>query len=442
MARTTATWRNWAGDQACTPATIERPATRGEVADAVARATRAGRSVRVAGAGHSFADAVLTDGTLLSLDRLDRVLDVDTSSGLVRVEAGITLNALSAFLWQLGLAFENLGDIDVQSIAGATATGTHGTGARLRNLSAGLHTIELVLGDGSTIEVSQHDDPDTWRAARVSVGALGVITAVTLEAVPAFVLEGVDAARPLDEVLERLDELADGNDHFEFFTFPHSPLALTRTNNRIDAEPDVRSARKAWVDDILMRNHAFHAACGLGRAAPAIIPALNRLVSRAAGTSRRVDRSYRIFASPRLVRFTEMEYAIPRAHARDAVLAVRELIGRRRFHVPFPLEVRFVAPDDAFLSPAGGRDTCYIAVHMYRGMEWEPYFQAVEQIMDGFGGRPHWGKRHFQTADTLSTRYPEWERFQAVRARLDPAGRFANDYVRRALGPVAVPTQA
>ena len=363
-----------------------------------------------------------------------RVLEVDSTSGLARVEAGISLNELSEALWAHGLAFENLGDIDVQSIAGATATGTHGTGSRLRNLSAGLREIELVTGDGSLVNVSERDDPDAWRAARVSVGALGVVTAVTLQAVPAFTLEGVDATAPLEEVLGRVDELADGAEHFEFYVFPHSSLALTRTNRRADRAPEPPSRARAWVDDVLLRNHVFGLACAAGRRAPRLIPSINRLLARASGTTRRVDRSYRVFASPRLVRFTEMEYALPRERAVEAVRAVLEVASRPGFAVPFPIEVRFVAPDDAFLSPAGGRETCYIAVHMYRGMEWQPYFRAVEEVMSGFGGRPHWGKRHFQTADTLAPRYPEWERFQAVRRRLDPDGVFANGYVRRVLG--------
>jgi L-gulonolactone oxidase len=269
-----------------------------------------------------------------------------------------------------------------------------------------------------------------------------VVTAVTLRAVPAFTLEGVDATAPLEQTLERLDELVSQNEHFEFFTFPHSPLAITRTNNRVGLPPEPRSARRAWLDDVLLRNHVFHAVNVLGRARPGLIPPLNRLISRAVGATRRVDRSYRIFASPRRVRFTEMEYAIPRPHAAEAVRAVRDLIDRRRLAVPFPLEVRFVAPDDAFLSPASGRETCYVAVHMFRGMEWDPYFRAVEEIMDGFDGRPHWGKRHFQTAATLRPRYPEWDRFAAVRARLDPRGLFANDYVKRTLGPVAASVEA
>ena len=427
-------WRNWAGDQACRPAVVEHPATTAEVADAVGRARDAQRVVRVAGAGHSFTDAALTDGTLLQLDRMRRVLEVDSTSGLVRVEAGISLNELSEALWAHGLGFENLGDVDVQSIAGATATGTHGTGSRLRNLSAGLREVELVAGDGSVVTASEAEDPDAWRAARVSVGALGVVTAVTLQAVPAFTLEGVDSTAPLDEVLGRIDELADGAEHFEFYVFPHSPLALTRTNRRVDQAPQPPSRARAWVDDVLLRNHVFGLACAAGRRAPRLIPSINRLLARASGSSRRVDRSYRVFASPRLVRFTEMEYALPRERAVEAIRAVLEVAERPGFAVPFPIEVRFVAPDDALLSPAGGRATCYIAVHMYRGMEWEPYFRAVEAVMDGLGGRPHWGKRSFLTHAQLAPRYPRWDDFQRIRAELDPSGRFANVWIRDVLG--------
>ena len=414
------------------PTAFERPGRVEEVAEIVARSEQ----VRVAGAGHSFTDAVLTDGTLMSLERMDRVVDVDRSSGLVRVQAGITLGALSDELWRHGLAFENLGDIDVQSIAGATATGTHGTGAKLRNLSAALHSIELVVGDGSVIEVNEENDPEAWRAARVSVGALGVVTAVTLRAVPAFTLEGVDRGRPLDEVLGEIAELAEAADHFEFFTFPYTDRALTRTNRRVPGPPRPRRPRAAWLEDEVFKNGFFGLMCRAGRARPALIPRINRLVSLLGGMeSRLVDRSYRIFATPRSVRFTEMEYAIPREHAVEAIRAVRELVEDRGLAVSFPFEVRFVAPDDAFLSPAGGRETCYIASHVFEGMEYEPFMRGVEEIMDRFEGRPHWGKRHFQTADTLRPRYPQWDRFQAVRERLDPEGRFANDYVRRVLGP-------
>jgi L-gulonolactone oxidase len=213
-------------------------------------------------------------------------------------------------------------------------------------------------------------------------------------------------------------------------------MALTRTNRRVPGPPRPRRPRAAWLEDEVLKNGFFGVMCRAGRARPALIPRINRVVSRLGGMeSRLVDRSYRIFATPRSVRFTEMEYAIPREHAVDAIRAVRALVEDGGLAVSFPFEMRFVAPDDAFLSPAGGRDTCYIASHMFEGMEYEPFMRGIEEIMDGFGGRPHWGKRHFQTAETLRPRYPEWDRFAAVRDRLDPQGRFANDYVRRVLGP-------
>jgi L-gulono-1,4-lactone dehydrogenase len=431
-------WRNWAGDQRCTPAAIERPGSVTEVVAAIERAAASEQRVRVAGSGHSFTDAACTDGRLLSLERMNRVLDVDRASGLVRVEGGIRIHALSAALAEHGLAFENLGDIDVQTIAGAISTATHGTGARLRNLSAQVESLELVLADGSTPTLSASDaDPTAYLAARVGVGSLGVIAALTLRAVPAFTLRGVDAPRPLGETLERLERLGEENDHFELFVFPHCDTALTRTNNRVDEAPRPRSRVSAYANDVLLTNRAFHAFCLAGRAMPRWIPQLNRTVTRLAGSSTRVDRSDRVFASPRLVRFTEMEYALPRERTAEAVRRVMELIPRRGFRVPFPIEVRLVAQDDALLSPAHGRPTGYVAVHMFKGMAWEPYFRAVEAIMDEYDGRPHWGKRHFQTAETLRPRYPRWDDFQSVRAQLDPERRFGNPYSDRVLGAIS-----
>lgn len=432
-----ASWRNWAGDQTCSPAAVEQPGSIEDVVAAVQRAGAEGRRVRVAGAGHSFSDIALTDGLQLRLDRLARVLDVDRSSGLVRVQGGVTIHELSARLAAHGLALENLGDIDVQTISGAISTATHGTGARLPNLSAQVHELTLVLADGSVLRCARDADPEVWRAARVSLGALGVIAEVTLRCVPAFTLRGVDAPRPLDETLERFEELALGNDHFELFVFPHAKVALTRTNNRTPEPPRPRGRAVAYANDILLTNHAFGLFCRLGRRFPGRIPQINRLVTRLAGSSTRVDRSDRIFASPRLVKFTEMEYAIPRAHTPEAVRRVMELVPARGFAVPFPIEVRTVAPDDAFISTAAGRESGYVAVHMFEGMPHEPYMRAVEKIMDELSGRPHWGKRHYQTAATLRERYPDWDRFQAVRARLDPHGRFANAYTDRVLGPPA-----
>jgi FAD-linked oxidoreductase len=429
-------WRNWAGDQRCRPAAVEIPGSVQEISEAIARAAVNDRRIRVAGSGHSFSDVALTDGSQLRLEELTGVLDVDRSSGLVHVQGGISIAELSRRLAEHGLAMENLGDIDVQSVAGAISTATHGTGAKLRNISSQVRELTLVLADGSTLRCSPERDLETFRAARVGLGSLGVIAEVTLQCVPAFTLRGVDATAPLAETLESFEELALGNDHFEFFVFPHTGTALTRTNNRTDEEPRPRGRASAYANDVLLTNHAFGLICRAGRRFPGRIPQLNRLVTRLAGSSKRIDRSDRIFASPRLVRFTEMEYALPLQRTPEAVRGVMEVIEQRGFAVPFPIEVRTVAADDAFLSTAAGRDSGYVAVHMYEGMEWEPYFRAVEAIMDELGGRPHWGKRHFQTAETLRGRYPDWDRFQAVRARLDPEGRFGNAWTDRVLGPV------
>jgi L-gulonolactone oxidase len=429
-------WRNWAGDEDCRPVAIAHPGSIEEIAAAVGRAARDGLRVRIAGAGHSFSDIACADGLLIVLDRFQGVLDVDPESRLVRVQGGITIARLSARLAEHGLALENLGDIDVQSIAGAISTATHGTGARLRNMPSQVVELTLVLADGSTLACSQERDPELLRAARVGLGALGVVAEVTLRCVPAFTLRGLDAPAPLEQTLDRFEQLALGNDHFEFFVFPHCDVALTRTNNRTDEPPRPRARAAAYANDVLLTNHAFGLFCRMGKAMPSRIPHINRLVTKLAGTSKRVDRSDRIFASPRLVRFTEMEYALPREHTTEAVRRVMATIEQRGFAVPFPIEVRTVAPDDALLSTAAGRESGYVAVHMYRGMEWRPYFRAVEEIMDSLDGRPHWGKRHFQTAATLRPRYPDWDRFQAVRARLDPQGRFANAWTDRVLGPV------
>ncbi|HEV2998538.1 MAG TPA: D-arabinono-1,4-lactone oxidase, partial [Solirubrobacteraceae bacterium] len=361
-------WRNWAGDEGCAPAAVERPGSIGELSEAIGRATAAGQRVRAAGAGHSFSDVACTEGRLILLDRMRGVLDMDRSSGLVRVEGGITIHELSVRLAREGLALENLGDIDVQSVAGAISTATHGTGAKLRNIPSQVVALKLVLADGSTLECSAESDPEVFRAARVGLGALGVIAEVTLRAVPAFRLRGVDAPAPLGETLGRFEELVAGNDHFEFFVFPHAERALTRTNNRTEEPARPRSRGAAYANDVLLTNHAFGLFCRLGRRLPGQIPRINRLVTALAGRSVRVDDSYAIFASPRLVRFTEMEYALPRARTVEAVRRVMGLVATGGFAVPFPIEVRTVAPDDAFLSTAAGRESGFVAVHMFEGM--------------------------------------------------------------------------
>jgi L-gulonolactone oxidase len=427
-------WRNWAGDQACRPAEVARPGSRDELGEAIAAAAAAGRRVSVAGSGHSFTEAAMTDGTMVRIEALKGVIDADRASGLVKLGGGTVLADLNEELARLGLAMENLGDIDRQTIAGAISTGTHGTGAKLRNISAQVEGLELVLADGSVRQLSAATHPELLRAARVGVGALGAISAVTLRCVPAFTLDRVDTPRPREQVLDCFQESADANDHFELFTFPYADSALVLERNRTEAPPRPRGKVAAHVNDVVLENWALEALSATGKRFPKAIPSLSRLAARVASGSRTVDRSDRVFANDRRVRFTEMEYGVPREHGPEAARRVIEWVRSNRYPVFFPIEMRVAAGDDALLSPSHKRDTAYIAVHQYRGMEWRPYFEAVEEIMSSYGGRPHWGKRHFQTAATLAPRYPAWAQFQAARDELDPGRVFTNEYAERVLG--------
>jgi L-gulonolactone oxidase len=428
------TWRNWAGDQSCAPAELVRPRSREELVEAIGGAAASGRKVGIAGSGHSFTEAALTDGTMVDVGALSGVLEADRATGLVKVGAGSVLADLNEELHRLGLAMENLGDIDRQTIAGAISTGTHGTGAQLRNISSQVEGLELVLADGSVRELSAGGDPDLLRAARVGIGALGAISAVTLRCVPAFTLHRVDTPCLREEVFDAFQERADANDHFELFTFPYADSALVLERNRTEEPPRPRGKFAAYLNDVVLENWALEAISAAGKAFPRAIPSLSRLAAWLASGSKATDRSDLIFANERRVRFTEMEYGVPREHGPEAARRVIEWVRSNRYPVFFPIEMRVTAADDALLSPSHERDTAYIAVHQYRGMEWRPYFEAVEEIMNSYGGRPHWGKRHFQTAATLAERYPRWADFQSARDRLDPGRTFTNEYAERVLG--------
>jgi FAD-linked oxidoreductase len=395
----------------------------------LARLVAGASRVKVAGAGHSFTDIACTDGLMLDLSRLNRVLRVEGDE--VTVEAGITIRQLGPALAERRLALESQGDVDAQTIAGAISTATHGTGGRFANISSQVTGLRLVTASGEVVELREGDD---LLAGRVSLGALGAISAVTVRCVPAFTIHRVDEPLPLDDVLARLDEHVDSNDHFELFVFPYTRTALTLTSRRTDLEPRPPGRARVLLRDVLLENAALEAASRTGRRLPALIPRVNRTLVRAMSPAEHLDQSHRVYANRRTVRFTEMEYAIARERTAEALERVLRLIERRRIRVGFPIEMRVVAPDDALLSTAQGRPTGYIAVHQYRGMEFEGYFRGVETIMDEYEGRPHWGKRHYQSAATLRPRYPGFDRFLAARDRLDPDRKFENDYLRRVLG--------
>lgn len=429
-------WRNWAGNQRCAPLSIEQPAGEDELLDVVRRAAEAGERVKVVGAGHSFTPIACTDGRLLDLRRHSRVLSVDAdpaSGGTVTVEAGITLSTLNVELDRRGLALANLGDIAYQSIAGATSTATHGTGLRFGNLSSQIVGLRLITGTSEVLECTPHDNADVLDVARVGIGALGVLSTVTIRVVPAFRLHAVEAPRRLDECLDHWDELIAEHDHYELFWVPNTPWALTKTNTRTTDPPASRPRWRELRDDYVLGNLAFDVLCRVGRRWPQRVPAVAKRIP-SAGRVDYTGRSYEVFASPRLVRFVETEWAIPVEAVPEAMRRVRSLVDQIGLSVNFPVEVRATAADDIPLSTATGRDTGYVACHAYRGATYDQYFQGVERIMGDYGGRPHWGKMHFLDAGRLAARYPRWDDFRAMRDRLDPDRRFANPYLDRVLG--------
>jgi L-gulonolactone oxidase len=428
-------WSNWAGNQSCNPDEVAHPSTAAELAAVVKGAAARGRRVKVVGSGHSFTACALTDGVQIVLDRYNKAIAVDQRTHTVTVQAGMTIADLNKLLFGYGMAMPNLGDIAYQTISGAISTATHGTGASLTGIAGQVTALDIVAGDGTIVSCSRDEEPAIFESARVGVGALGALSTVTLQCVPKFNLHALEEPVRVDTVLEEIDARVAGNEHFEFFWVPHTGWALTKTNNRTEAPAGGQSRWKFFKDKILMENIAFGAVTKLGRLRPSAIPRLSKLIP-SSGRVEYVKPSYQIFASPRWVKFYEMEYAVPREHVATALNGIRKVIDDKKLFIGFPVEVRFTAPDDIPLSTASGRDSAYLAVHVAKGMEYETYFRGVEDVMNELEGRPHWGKLHFQTADVLATRYPKWDAFQKVRGRLDPNGVFSNAYTDRVLGEI------
>jgi L-gulono-1,4-lactone dehydrogenase len=427
-------WANWTSIETCVSQRAIAPTSVAEVQAAVADAAIHGLTVRAVGSGHSFTGAAVAPDVRLELDRLARLIDVEPATGLVTVEAGMPLHRLNVLLAEHGLAMPNLGDVDRQTVAGAISTGTHGTGAQLPGLAAQAVAVEMVNGSGEVVSWGAADG-ELVDAARISLGALGILTRVTLQAVPAFALRAVEAPAPLDEVLETLPDLVGSHDHFEFYWFPHTARTLTKQNDRArDAALRPLPRWRSLLDDELLSNTVYEGLNRVATAVPRSVPALNAISARALSRREYVDASYRIFVSPRRVRFNESEYAVPRAAVPDVISELRRWVDAHDVAVPFPVEVRFAAADSGWLSTAYKRESGYIAVHQYHRMARDPYFAAFEAIASAFDGRPHWGKLHTLGAERLASLYPRFGDFVALRDQLDPDRRFANPYVERVFG--------
>jgi FAD-linked oxidoreductase len=427
-------WRNWAGNVTARPARRAAPGSAGEVAAEIRRAAEDGMKIRMTGTGHSFTPAAATDGVLLEPGRLTAIRSVDAAAGLVTAEAGCPLRVLNAELLARGLSLANMGDIQVQTVAGAVQTGTHGTGRDVGGMAAQVAALELVLADGSLVTCSATEQPHLFAAARVGLGALGVVTAVTFSVVPAFLLRAQEMPMSWAEVLSRLDELTAANEHFEFYWFPHTEGCLTKRNNKVAGPARPLPRWRYLLDDEFLSNMLFGATCQAGRYAPAAIPVINSVAARALGARTYTDAAYRVFTSPRRVRFKEQEYAVPREALPEVLGEVRELFRRRDWRISFPIEVRVTPGDDVWLSTAHRRPSAYIAIHVPSFFPHQEYFADVEAVMTAVDGRPHWGKMHTRGPDYLARVYPYFGEFVAMRDALDPERRFGNAYLDQVLG--------
>jgi L-gulonolactone oxidase len=431
-------WRNWAGNQRADGIDVRRPRSTGEIATVLHEASVAGRRVRPIGSGHSFSGIGRPEQVQLVLDRHADLVDL-TADGLVTVQAGMPLHRLNAVLAREGWALTNLGDIDRQTVAGALSTGTHGTGARFGGLATQVRALQLVTADGAVLDCSASAEPAVFAAARVGLGALGVLATVTLQAEPAFALQMDERPMPLAEVLEDLDGFMTSTDHVEFHWFPHTDTCLAKRNTRVPVSAGLAPLPRRqvlWEDEVLA-NGAYSALIAAGRAVPALVPPLARFASTALSPRTATDLSHRVFVSTRRFRFREMEQAVPREAVPDLLRELARLTAARGWRLPIPTEVRYAAADDVPLSTASGRDTAYVAVHVPARSDPTDYFAAFAALAGEVGGRPHWGKEHDLDAAALAQRYPRFDEFVAVRDRLDPTGVLSNAYLDRVLGAAA-----
>ena len=435
--RTRRWFRNWSGHVHAHPHTFVQPTSAGELSDVLQAAATSGQRVRAVGAGHSFTPVAAGDDVMVNLDHLSGIIAVDEVTKRVRFHAGTRLRDIPTLLAPFGLALANQGDVNPQALAGAISTSTHGTGIGFTGFAGTITGLSLMGPDGSVRRLSASTDPEVFDLARVSLGVLGIITEIELQCVPAFDLIAEELVMDVDELLAGLEPRMRAADHFEFYWFPHTDTALTKTNTRVGlaeigpghlAEAGVRNRFLNLLDKEVVENGALRLAVELGAAVPSLVPRINRIAQSAVS-----DRTYRapghdVFVTPRRVRFNEMEYAVPFESGAEVIREVRSAIESKGWTISFPLEVRSAAADDVPLSTAYGRPTMYIAVHRFVKEDFTEYFRVVEQICRRHGGRPHWGKIHSLGAADLREIYPRFDDFATLRRELDPHAMFGNRF--------------
>ncbi|MFS0751681.1 D-arabinono-1,4-lactone oxidase [Oceanobacillus sp. 1P07AA] len=420
-------WHNWSSTSNCSPERIYYPRSIHDVIAIVEAASNNKKKIRVVGAGHSFTNLVMTDEWLLSLDNLSGVKEVDYNTHTVTVYGGTRLYDLSKVLEKLDFAQENLGDINVQSIAGAISTGTHGTGIKFGSISTQVKEITFVTAGGKLLTLNEENNQEIFKASLVSLGMFGIIIEVKIRVVPSPVYRYISDHVYYPNLLKNLETYIQDNQHFEFFMFPYADQIQTKTMNPTNSSP--KSTKLHQWNNLIVENYMFQAVSHLCLITPGLSRSVSRLSSKLVSKSTIDAKSYKLFATPRIVRFVEMEYGIPLKHFKEAIQEIRETIVKNQYTVHFPIECRIVKHDDIWLSPSYMRDSAYIAFHVYKGMEYRTYFRDMEAIMKKYNGRPHWGKMHQQETKDLRKMYPKWDRFIQIRQQIDPEKMFVNRYL-------------
>lgn len=426
-------WSNWAGNVECVAEHIFYPRTEAEIVEVIQLATKEKKRIRVVGEGHSFSKLIATDHFIVSLKYMAGIIHVDKEKLVATAWAGTSINKANTELFKSGVAMINLGDIDVQSLGGATATGTHGTGTAFGNVSTEIVAFTIITANGEILNCSKDENIDLFMAGRVSLGAFGIITKMTFNVAEAYKLEYTSSSNDFYKTLDTLEDSNSKNRNFEFYYFPYSDKLQIKESNITD-KPVKNNKILAYINDVFLENTVMKLISWIGITFPSTAKKLSRWMAKAVPKGSKVDYSHKIYATVRNVYFKEMEYNIPIEHFKTCIQEFKDLLEKNEYFVFFPVECRFVKGDDIWLSPAHGRDSAYIAIHVFTKMEHDPYFKDMEALFMRYEGRPHWGKMHTRTAETLSTTYKKWDDFLALRAKLDPDKLFLNPYLEAVFG--------
>lgn len=422
-------WRNWSQSVHCRVSTYAEPHTLEELSAVVRTGVQSGKTIRVVGAGHSFTPLVATSDLLISIRHLTGIESIDYKQHLATVWGGTNLKTLGRHLMDVGYAMENLGDINAQTIAGAISTGTHGTGAMLGNLSTQVVGMTVLKANGCLLEINEIENKEFLQAAQVSLGMLGIIVKVTLRVLPAYSLIAESYRLSLNDCLQQIDRLKAKHRNFEFYWFPYTKTVQVKTMN-FSHEQSIGKQKQKMFKKVVVENGVFWAMSEVSRLIPRSAKAISALSAVAVPVGSEKNDSHILYVTPRLVKFNEMEYSVPEDALPEIVWEMDQVIQKKRFSVHFPVECRFVKADDIWLSPSYRRHSAYIAVHMYKGMDFKQYFQSMEEIFRHYEGRPHWGRMHTMEYEGLEAAYPKLMDFMRLRNQFDEQDVFANAYLK------------